>query len=45
MTDSFLTDIDGTSEDAMDSAEVEVPNPGASYDPIGNSELVSFVKS
>ena len=39
MTDSFLTDIDGTSEDVMDPAEVEVPNPGASYDPIGNVEL------
>merc|ERR1711991_351365 len=39
MTDSFLTDIDGASEDVIETAEVEVPNPGASYDPTGNSEL------
>ena len=39
MTDSFVSNIEGNSDDEFSQALDDVPNPGASYDPTGNSEL------
>ena len=39
MTDSFVSNIEGNSDDEFSQALDDVPTPGASYDPTGNSEL------
>ena len=40
MTESNIQSTDVATDDiALDTDVVEVPNPGASYDPTGNGEL------